>query len=407
MLICNYAPGSHTGYAGSGDPPFLEGEACSECPEGHPYCLGNALCASKSAVKNTDTKSECKVIPCLNGAVFDDESCSCLCPPGTGGVYCEESCKDLSDKCIELKDKQCSWDSQLYTFMSINCRVSCGLCGKVNGEFDSVNADKIKTNVRLINKTGDFDFAEAIKNAKDECIDKFPGSFCSRWTERGLCKSASIFMDFHCSKSCKRCKLMREPSVVNYGECKNKHDNDRQCDEWAYYGHCDKSPTWMRIFCSRSCNSCQTYKVGSCDNQYGNDAYCNAWALRGDCDTSEYWMKTFCASACDSCSWKKPQATTRPAAAVTSGQNRGGSEKATSLESADIMSMKELKAEVGNEVDVAEDKKGNDIAIDTGDETEKQEPEALTSENQEKAFVPTIEEKTRDSNKNVDKIKSS
>ncbi len=75
---CNYGPIGN----GAGK-PFLQGAPCTQCDSGIGECYKNQcrLCSTHSE------KCECKQV-CLNGAVFDEQKCSCKCADGFHGTDC-------------------------------------------------------------------------------------------------------------------------------------------------------------------------------------------------------------------------------------------------------------------------------------------------------------------------------
>lgn len=46
----------------------------------------------------------------------------------------------------------------------------------------------------------------------------------------------------------------RRRNLLGEGDCADKND---QCQEWAFFGECDKNPGFMKENCKRSCKICK------------------------------------------------------------------------------------------------------------------------------------------------------
>jgi hypothetical protein len=124
IFVCDYYPGGNIGSA----VPYDEGEACTKCAQPFNWCDANTgLCTSKTDGNCTGTDvCECRLV-CNNGGTLDTETCSCVCPDGYYGDFCEKKCKKAS-WCNGLYSLFCSPGNKYYTYVTSNCPYLCNLC---------------------------------------------------------------------------------------------------------------------------------------------------------------------------------------------------------------------------------------------------------------------------------------
>lgn len=73
---------------------------------------------------------------------------------------------------------------------------------------------------------------------------------------------------------------------------------------WASIGECTNNPSYMTIYCARSCNTCdmagnQTLITsGSCVD---NNEYCPSWAADNQCAVNPNYMLFNCRQSCRQC----------------------------------------------------------------------------------------------------------
>ncbi|XP_074642377.1 scoloptoxin SSD43-like [Tubulanus polymorphus] len=152
-FYCNYAVGASSPWNGESKKPYTEGKPCTKCPAGYSFCMGDALCASKKACDNSDSKCECTLRSCENGGKLDTGNCVCNCPKEFEGPTCKVPCKDKRPihECTGLKKMgYCDYSQTAAIFDTLpSCRKTCAFCGRVIAiDKGEVNASKFKTNVK-------------------------------------------------------------------------------------------------------------------------------------------------------------------------------------------------------------------------------------------------------------------
>ncbi|XP_074643336.1 cysteine-rich venom protein-like [Tubulanus polymorphus] len=262
-LYCNYATGANSPWTGKDPQPYLKGKPCSKCPANYAFCMDGALCASKRACDNSESKCECTIKECKNGGVLDEENCKCKCPDEWEGALCEEKCVDIRPECAAfVKLGYCEYDANTAAILTTlsKCRKTCGFCGSlIPDDPGMVNSNGFKTSVKHHMKL-------ALKDPS--------------------------------------AKHYAKPTLPPRGFCPNNLADD-QCDEWARYGSCKANPEAMRLDCAGSCNMCDTRVLGQCPNKANNER-CERWALAGRCNKDREWMHVNCARSCDTCNRSNP-----------------------------------------------------------------------------------------------------
>ena len=212
------------------------------------------------------------------------------------------------------------------TYMTDNCKRSCGLCGscvdnatscaqwKANGECET-NAAYMRTNCAWscgfcggVAAGGD---ARAVGSREAPCVDDT--SDCALWAASGECASNAVFMGLHCQRACGKCGA---------DEC---DDEDGQpCKQWAEAGECVQNARFMSKTCRRSCGMCGEASGAAvaahaqCDNLHKREGECGRWAQDGHCGSNRAWMLENCKRSCGLCDcadtapkgcadWKKDQ----------------------------------------------------------------------------------------------------
>ncbi|XP_064626336.1 balbiani ring protein 3-like [Lineus longissimus] len=90
-----------------------------------------------------------------------------------------------------------------------------------------------------------------------------------------------------------------QPCNCPLNKCKNELADD-WCDDYARAGHCESNPTYMKVYCTKSCRSCNIWKEGNCENKLNDNLLCRRYFLAGNCKVSS-WTRENCARACNSC----------------------------------------------------------------------------------------------------------
>jgi len=111
------------------------------------------------------------------------------------------------------------------SFMSVECKRSCGLCG--------------------------------------DCKDTNSLENCTYWKDQNHCSGGQWdeFMKINCAKTCNLCDVMppipttAQPTTTKKddGDCE---DENTSCQSWASRGECQKNPDYMLESCKKSCQQC-------------------------------------------------------------------------------------------------------------------------------------------------------
>jgi hypothetical protein len=104
------------------------------------------------------------------------------------------------------------------------------------------------------------------------CADLSPD--CAAWQALGECSQNSVYMLIHCAVACGSCgdqaselRAARAAAADVVGASGSARgasaaalacrDTKAECAHWATTGECDRNPTYMRISCAASCDSCE------------------------------------------------------------------------------------------------------------------------------------------------------
>jgi hypothetical protein len=160
-------------------------------------------------------------------------------------THCPEDKKDCSDKdsfCKTWADdtNKASECLENPDWMFRNCQNSC--CTICNGK----------------NRLGS-DQCPKTEDDKELCADN-QSSSCGKWAENGECDKNPKWMVKNCMRSCcDTCKTLDNgcPATKTFKDgtnlCKNTHDDDKECTDWAKKGECTKNPKWMMANCQVDC----------------------------------------------------------------------------------------------------------------------------------------------------------
>jgi len=128
IVVCNYSPPGNV----MGRPIYQYGTPCSNCDSeltGAGFKCVNNLCASCNP--GTDPSCRCgNPLPCQNGGVWVDATCSCSCPSRFYGTKCEKSClcQDAHPTACPQWSVYCT-NPDYVDFMTDNCMGTCrNLC---------------------------------------------------------------------------------------------------------------------------------------------------------------------------------------------------------------------------------------------------------------------------------------
>merc|ERR1712150_39487 len=133
IVVCDYTPaGNYRGVA-----PFKTGVSCGACDElvgGKSGWLSeDNLC--RPCTPDSDENCQCSnsADKCENGGEFNAGQCTCDCPTGYFGSFCENKCectdaKSYTRACPYWKKIGFCTNSRYKTFMSRSCPKSCGTC---------------------------------------------------------------------------------------------------------------------------------------------------------------------------------------------------------------------------------------------------------------------------------------
>jgi C1A family cysteine protease len=129
----------------------------------------------------------CPTTPaCRNGGSYTS-SCTCKCPAGFSGQYCD----NCAAKCVGTQ------------FSGGMVPGKCA-CKCANGFYDGmINGKAVKCGVSL---GAGLTSRVSAPIATPKCVDT--DAACPRWAEAGYCKRSNKYFEFtmnHCSKSCNRC----------------------------------------------------------------------------------------------------------------------------------------------------------------------------------------------------------
>jgi hypothetical protein len=121
IFVCDYFPGGNYG----GAAPFDVGPACTTCSNTAKWCDSDGLCTSDCSSSSTND-CECKRV-CTNGGTLDKVTCTCACPDGYYGDFCDKACIPAS-WCSGAYKPYCTPGNNYYTYVSSNCPNICELC---------------------------------------------------------------------------------------------------------------------------------------------------------------------------------------------------------------------------------------------------------------------------------------
>jgi len=76
-------------------------------------------------------------------------------------------------------------------------------------------------------------------------------------------------------------------------------DSHRNCQSWARQGECNKNPSWMKVNCKKSCNTCDGTGGGGNSNCKDKMQHCPAWAQAGYCKQQS--VIDNCKKSCNLC----------------------------------------------------------------------------------------------------------
>jgi len=118
--------------------------------------------------------------------------------------------------------------------------------------------------------------ADAERAAAHGCVDL--EEHCAAWREMGECEKNAEFMHVKCAHSCGTCsgapqaaaggdsdegapwsEAARAARKRQWPKCKDKAD---ECPFWASVGECEKNPTYMKVHCAISCDTCEWADFG-------------------------------------------------------------------------------------------------------------------------------------------------
>ncbi|KAG1661053.1 putative tyrosinase-like protein tyr-3 [Nymphon striatum] len=207
-----------------------------------------------------------------------------------------KGCMDKHKKCKEWKKKGLCKK----TFVSKNCRKSCGTCGTTT-RLPSTKMTSTHTTMK-------------------GCMDKHKK--CREWKMKGLCKKT--FVSKNCRKSCGKCgTTTRRPSTKmtsTHTTMKGCMDKHKKCREWKKKGLCKK--TFVSKNCRKSCGKCGTTTrrpstkmtsthttMKGCMDKHKK---CREWKMKGFC------KKTFVSKNCRKSCGKCGTTTRRPSTMMTS-----------------------------------------------------------------------------------------
>ena len=70
----------------------------------------------------------------------------------------------------------------------------------------------------------------------------------------GECIKNPSYMEIYCAKSCKTCNKQSISFRNEY--CSNEHNPETDCYKWANSNECIKNPSYMYQHCSKACGYC-------------------------------------------------------------------------------------------------------------------------------------------------------
>ncbi|XP_074653570.1 uncharacterized protein LOC141907730 [Tubulanus polymorphus] len=314
VLYCEYAPiGNGPILNGIVPRPYVEGTPCSQCPAGYSFCLAGSLCASERAcVGNSKCKCTLKAELCKHGD-FEPTNCMCRCKPGYEGKNCDVACQDELPKqdCDLRKDAGwCKWNHLGISRMETDCRKTCSICGTMVDEGQS-NRANIKTEVKTLKlELPTQDVNKYRKIVRGNCRNKHgDDKQCNDWARRGQCESNPGGMIAHCASSCNKCEEAKireneinerpKPVPIQRGDCENVRE-DKTCDDLAKNGACSRDADRMKELCASSCNTCPG--PSACEDRM-EASKCQRYKSHGYCSAPEQQelMTYHCAETCRKC----------------------------------------------------------------------------------------------------------
>eukprot|EP00794_Sanderia_malayensis_P006701 gene6701-7463_t len=203
-----------------------------------------------------------------------------------------ETCSDVQQWCSYWKNEgYCSKSHQFYSYMTSNCKKSCGFCrvdpcGAVpckNGATCTPNGSSFTCKCKL---GYEGKLCEIVNPcAKQPCKN---GGSCTRQGSKFTCKCKDGFEGTTCEKK-----------VVTAKECKNSAQYDKQCPVWKNALFCKPGNQWygfMTDHCSKECGFCK--KI--CKNDQTAD-YCNRY--KQYCKHPQYGkiITNSCKKTCGGC----------------------------------------------------------------------------------------------------------
>ncbi|CAE1305213.1 unnamed protein product [Acanthosepion pharaonis] len=272
---------------------------------------------------------------CITNTNWMNRHCRKSCQMCTGtppGTSCENVYTN-SEKCDQwAREGECRINAD---WMLPNCPKSCRTCNgnstvtkptlpKCIDTYEIPENCKVWAQTNQCDKNPEFMLIYCRKSCNKcetgTCVNLYEDASCKRWAEDGNCDRNKEYMRENCRKACKLCTQeeidrtdypVTEPttSPTTTGECRDKHPDLYECQQWQKNGHCNFNPDWMGKNCRKTCGLCTdegrtvepTTEPPSTEC-VDDDKSCAVWAQNGDmCTTNSGYMLIYCKKSCNNC----------------------------------------------------------------------------------------------------------
>lgn len=220
---------------------------------------------------------------CFRNSDFMTAICpqSCKdCEQSRMDVSSQSDCVDVDEKCsVWAKAGECTENPD---YMHALCPLSCVVCtSSYHNENLGPSPDESGSVAR-----GNDDL-QAIQFKGFHCDDT--DKHCRYWAKQGECETNPTFMRVYCRRSCSVCDPSPEDPLEHQEDEKLKlpcTDLHHKCQPWAKDGYCDLKPEFMHTYCRSSCQSCD------------RSEHCVAWEFQGECQKNPEYMMKECRMTC-------------------------------------------------------------------------------------------------------------